>query len=69
VSEVGLAEAWSWGEMNSRTQDGGGQGKGERAIRGRWGLRVRMVLETWAQGSPRHSEAGHSGIEGSLSDG
>ena len=69
VGEVGLAEAWSWGEMDARSQNGGGQGKGEWAIWGRWRVRVRMVLETWAQGIARHSKAGHGGIEGRLSDG
>jgi hypothetical protein len=62
VGEVGLAEARSWGEMNTRTQDRGGQGKGERAVRRRWRVRVCMVLETWAQGIPRHSKAGHGGV-------
>jgi hypothetical protein len=64
VGEVGLAEAWSWGEMDARTQNRGGQGKGERAIRRRWRVRVRMMLETWAQGSARHSKAGQGGMEG-----
>jgi hypothetical protein len=64
VGEVGLAEAGSWGEMNTRTQDRGGQGKGERAIRGRRRVRVCLMLETWAQGCPRHSKAGRGGAEG-----
>ena len=57
MGEVGLAEARSWGEMNTRSEDGRGQGKGERAVRRRrWGVRVCMVvLETWAQGRARHS--------------
>jgi hypothetical protein len=59
VGEVGLTEAWSWGEMDAGTEDGGGQGKGEWAIRRRWRVRVRMVLETWAQGGARHPKAGH----------
>jgi len=61
VGKVGLAEAWSWGEMDSRTQDGGGEGKGEWGIRRRWRVRVCMMLETWAQGSPRHSSGGIEG--------
>jgi hypothetical protein len=59
VGEVGLAEALSWGETDARTQDGGGQGKGERAVRGRRRVRVCVVLETWAQGGARHPKAGH----------
>lgn len=58
VGEVGLAEAWSWGEMHTGTEDRGGQGKGERGIQRRWRVRVCVMLETWAQGSPRHSKAG-----------
>lgn len=64
VGEVGLAEAGSWGEMDARTEDRGGEGKGERAIRGRWRVRVCLMLETWAQGCPRHSKAGRGGAEG-----
>lgn len=58
MGEVGLAEAWSRGEMHTRAEDRGGEGKGERAIRRRWGVRVCVMLETWAQGSPRHSKPG-----------
>ena len=33
VRKVGLAEAWGGGEMYAGAKDGGGQGKGERALR------------------------------------
>ncbi len=52
-SKVGLAEARSCGEMDMETNDGGRQGKGERAVRRCWWVRVCMMLETRAKRSPR----------------
>lgn len=61
---MGLAEAGGGGEVDAGR---GGQGKGERAVRRRGRVRVCAVLETWAQGIPRHSKTGSGGIEGDKS--
>jgi hypothetical protein len=59
VGQVGLAEAGGGGEVDAGR---GRQGKGERVIRGRGRFRVCAVFETWAEGSPGHSQ-GRSQVE------
>jgi len=62
VGEMGLAEALRRREVHAMAERRG-HGKGERAVRWRWWIRVCVVFETWAEGSPRHSKANGEGNE------
>lgn len=56
VGEVCLAEDRRRGEVHARAKNGRAEREGERAVCGRWWVKVGAVLETWAEGSPRHSK-------------